>query len=132
MPRLQVEPFQKGDRVVKGDERGVVELRKNRATQEWFPVVIITAGPRTAQSEYPRKGWKIELDQPGGTIEERCADCERIFRRNVTVTPKQIFCRQCEAVFDQRERAMSADAETSSRFNDTNWKSEHRPARRRL
>lgn len=55
-------PFIKGEEVVKGAERGRIQMRQNHSTKEWFPVVVILNGSRVGQSEYPSRGWKHAED----------------------------------------------------------------------
>jgi hypothetical protein len=52
------EQYRNGDEMVKGSETGRIQMRQNRETREYFPVVVILSGPRTGQSEYVSRGWR--------------------------------------------------------------------------
>lgn len=58
--------WKQGDRVVKGEEFGRIQMRQNRETREWFPVVVILNGRRNGRSEYPNRGWELEETADGG------------------------------------------------------------------
>ena len=65
--------FNSGDEVVKGRETGRIQMRQNRSTKEYFPVVVILTGKRRGQSEYV-KGWKLVEDRADETRPDREAE----------------------------------------------------------
>lgn len=107
-----VEPFQEGDEVVKGDERGRIVMVANRSTGELFPLVWIQHGPRKHQREYPRLGWTVELDWSTDGPRAQCAECEREFRRPVPEADgvREVFCQSCTKAMERANRGRARHA----------------------
>lgn len=116
MGRFQVEPFQEHDEVWRSGERGVIQMRQNRETREWFPVVIVQTGQNRGKSEYPRRGWRVQLDHNGGTVTRRCPECEREFKRPLDST--EIFCVQCLRRCEEREKDRAVASTTRNQAHD--------------
>lgn len=94
MPRIEIDPFQPGDEVARGAERGKVIQLRNRQTRETFLMVQVTEGPKKGTREYPRFGWTPLIHwSPDGPV-ERCVDCERLFHRT-NFGSKELWCRTC-------------------------------------
>lgn len=105
--REKVPEFQEHDRVTKGDEVGVVIIKRNRETGETFPLVWILEGPRKGRREYPRRGWTVDLDWTDRDYTVHvCAECEREFRLARVEDAgelREIFCKECMRQMKVRE-----------------------------
>lgn len=98
--------FRVGDRVTKrfGEVLAVgrvVQLTSRRGDP--FLMVWIASGPKKNQREYPKDGWHVQVDYPGGTHPVICEGdrCEREFKIKVPDQVGEIFCAQCTK-FDER------------------------------
>lgn len=126
MPRFAVERYQDGDRV-RAEDGSIGYVRKchNRKTHELFLKVLITEGPSKGQW---LPCWKTQpvLDWSTDGREERCAECERPYRRPKVDLGgiRQVFCRSCARVLEQRTERQERDAD--SRIDArTKWQIDH-------